>query len=201
MLGDRHKIWGVLSRMKRIWVLVALPSLAKFNRFPVSLRNVKCTLVQALRLCTGRTAHRGSRGIALLFLDHGTRRDWGISVTTRPLFTSGNDPVPIVREAAWAPGPVWTGAENLVPNGIRSPDRPNRSHSLYQLRYPAHCFINTHNDKSSTRWENQSEYTWCLFAAQKSWAFLIAKLLFSNESTYTNKTFDIIILWTETWRI
>ena len=27
---------------------------------------VKCTLVQALRLCTGRTAHRGSRGIALL---------------------------------------------------------------------------------------------------------------------------------------
>jgi len=30
---------------------------------------VKCTLVQALRLCTGRTAHRGSRNIALLFLD------------------------------------------------------------------------------------------------------------------------------------
>ena len=35
---------------------------------------VKCTLVQALRLCTGRTAYRGSRGIALLFLDHGSRR-------------------------------------------------------------------------------------------------------------------------------
>jgi len=35
---------------------------------------VKVTLVQALRLCTGRTAHRGSRGIALLFHDHGTRR-------------------------------------------------------------------------------------------------------------------------------
>ena len=30
---------------------------------------VKCTLVQALRLCTGRTAHRGSRDIALLFHD------------------------------------------------------------------------------------------------------------------------------------
>ena len=42
---------------------------------------VKCTLVQALRLCTGRTAHRGSRGIALPFHDHGTRRGWGISVT------------------------------------------------------------------------------------------------------------------------
>ena len=36
--------------------------------------NVKCTLVQALRLSTGRTPHSGSRGIALLFLDHGTRR-------------------------------------------------------------------------------------------------------------------------------
>ena len=35
---------------------------------------VKCTLVQALRLCTGRTAHRGSRGIALPFHDHGTRK-------------------------------------------------------------------------------------------------------------------------------
>ena len=27
------------------------------------------TFVHALRLCTGRTAHRGSRGIALLFHD------------------------------------------------------------------------------------------------------------------------------------
>jgi len=35
---------------------------------------VKCTVVQALKLCTGCTAHRGSRGIALLFLDHGTRK-------------------------------------------------------------------------------------------------------------------------------
>jgi hypothetical protein len=35
---------------------------------------LKCTPVQALWLCTGRTAHRGSRGIALLFNDHGTRR-------------------------------------------------------------------------------------------------------------------------------
>ena len=35
---------------------------------------VKYTLVQALRLCTGRTARRRSRGIALRFLDHGTRR-------------------------------------------------------------------------------------------------------------------------------
>jgi hypothetical protein len=36
---------------------------------PGSKVKVKCTLVQALMLCTGRTAHRGSRGIALLFHD------------------------------------------------------------------------------------------------------------------------------------
>jgi hypothetical protein len=30
----------------------------------------------------------------------------------RPLSTPGKDPVPIVQEAGWAPGPVWTGAES-----------------------------------------------------------------------------------------
>jgi len=58
---------------------------------------VKVTLVQALRLCTGRTAHRGSRGIVLLFHDDGNRRGWGVSVTPRPLFTLGKDPVQIVQ--------------------------------------------------------------------------------------------------------
>ena len=41
--------------------------------------------------------------------------------------TFGKDPVHIVQEAGWAPGPIWTGAENLVSTGIRSPDRPARS--------------------------------------------------------------------------
>jgi len=83
---------------------------------------VKCTFVQALMLCTGRTAHKGSRDIALLLLDHDTRRGWGISVTPRPLFTPGKDPVPIVQEAGGGgiPGSVWTGAEYLAPTGIRS---------------------------------------------------------------------------------
>ena len=42
-------------------------------------------------------------------------------------FTSGKDPVPFVQKAGWAPGPVWTGEENVAPTGIRSPDRPVRS--------------------------------------------------------------------------
>ena len=51
-------------------------------------------------------------------------------------FNPGKDPVPIVEEAGWAPEPVWMGAENLVPSGIRSLDRPAHSRSLYQPRYP-----------------------------------------------------------------
>jgi hypothetical protein len=35
--------------------------------------------------------------------------------------------LPILQEAGWNPGPVWTGAENLASTGIRSSDRPARS--------------------------------------------------------------------------
>jgi hypothetical protein len=50
-------------------------------------------------------------------------------------FTPGKELVPIVQEAGWAPGPVWTGAENLTPTGIRFANRPARSQSLYRLSY------------------------------------------------------------------
>jgi hypothetical protein len=102
------------------------------SRLPCHLRlYIKCTLIQALRLCTGSTAHRRSRIIALLIHDHGTRRGWRVSVTPWPLFTPGKNAVPIVQEAGWATRPVWTGAENLAPTGIRSPDSPASSQSLY----------------------------------------------------------------------
>jgi hypothetical protein len=50
-------------------------------------------------------------------------------------FTLGKHLVPIVQEAGWAPGPVWTGAENLASSGIRSPHHPAHSQSLYRLSY------------------------------------------------------------------
>ena len=53
-------------------------------------------------------------------------------------FTPGKDPVSIVQDAGWASGPVCTGAENLAPTGIQSPDCPARSELLYRLSYPAH---------------------------------------------------------------
>jgi hypothetical protein len=55
-----------------------------------------------------------------------------------PHLTPGKDPVPIVQEAGWALGPVWTCAENLVPTRTRSPDCPARRQLLYRLRYPPH---------------------------------------------------------------
>jgi hypothetical protein len=42
----------------------------------------------------------------------------------------------LYKEAGWALGSVWTGADNLVPIGIRFPDRPARSESLYLPHYP-----------------------------------------------------------------
>ena len=47
--------------------------------------------------------------------------------------TPFKDPVPIVQEAGWAPGPVRVDAKNLVPTGIGFPDR---SEALYRLSYP-----------------------------------------------------------------
>ena len=100
---------------------------------------IKCTPVQALRLCTGRTTHRGRRGIALLFLDHGTRRGWWISVTPRPLFTPGKDMISIYRRLG---GPQDRSGQvrkiSLPPTGIRSSDRPACSQPLYRLSYRAH---------------------------------------------------------------
>ena len=91
---------------------------------------------QPLWLYTGRTTYKWNRGIALLFLYHGTRRRWGVSVTLWPLFS------PLERPGTRCTG-GWVGPRaGLVRCGksrshrIRSPDRPARSQSLYRLSYP-----------------------------------------------------------------
>jgi len=58
----------------------------------------------------------------------------------RPHFTLGKDPVPILQEAGWTPGPVWTGGKPL-PHRDSIPDSPARSQSLYRLGYPAHVQV------------------------------------------------------------
>ena len=81
-------------------------------------------------------AQRVGRGTALLLHDHGTRRGWVVSSTPRPQFTPGKDPVPILQEAGWALGSVWTGRK-FRPHQDSIPDRPARSQSLYRLSYRA----------------------------------------------------------------
>ena len=82
-------------------------------------------------------APEGRTGIGLLNL--GAR--WGGWSTSRPgRFTHWKDPVPVVQEAGWVSGPVWTDTENRALSGIRSPDRLARSESLCRLSYPGPLF-------------------------------------------------------------
>ena len=83
-------------------------------------KKVKCTLVQALWLCTGRTAHKRSRGIVLLFLVHDTRRGEGSASRPGRSLPQEKTRYPLYRRLGGPPGPVWTGTENLAPTGIRS---------------------------------------------------------------------------------
>jgi hypothetical protein len=62
-------------------------------------------------------ASRVDRGIAIPFLDRDIRRGWVVNSMPQLHFTLGKDPVPILQEAGWAPGTVWT-AENLAPPGF-----------------------------------------------------------------------------------
>jgi hypothetical protein len=73
------------------------------------------------------------------FFRIGARWGWVVKAMPRPFYPRGREPVPIVQEARWGLGPVWTDTENLATTGIRSSDRPARSESLYRLSYPGQC--------------------------------------------------------------
>ena len=60
-----------------------------------------------------------------------------VSSMPRPHFTPGKDLVPILQEAGWTPGPVWTGGKSR-PHRNSIPDRPAHSQLLYRLNCPAH---------------------------------------------------------------
>jgi len=87
-------------------------------------------------------AQRVGRSIALVFHDRGTRREWVVSSTPRPHFIPGKEPVPILQEAGWAPGPVWMGG-NSRPHQDSIPDSPARSQSQYQMSYRTHRFLSS----------------------------------------------------------
>ena len=100
-------------------------------------KKVKVTLVQqALKLCTGRTAHRGVE-VQLPFMT--TAPEGGEGSASR----SGRSLPRETRGTHCMGG--WVGpraglekVRKISPPGTRSPDRPARSQSLYRLSYPTH---------------------------------------------------------------
>jgi len=62
-----------------------------------------------------------------------------VSSTPRPHFTPGKDPVPILQEAGWAPGPIRTGGKSRPHRGS-IPDSPARSSVAISTELPAHTF-------------------------------------------------------------
>ena len=118
-------------------------------------------------------AQRVGRGITLLFHDRGTRRGWVVSSTPRPHFTPGKDQVPILQEAGWAPGSVWTGGKSR-PHRDSISDLPARSQSLYRLSYRAHDWINKYKEETrkdiSKKKRRRQVIFWrnCVYSAKKS---------------------------------
>ena len=51
--------------------------------------------------------------------------EWSAARSGRTL-PPGKDPVPILHEVGWAPGPVWTGGKSR-PQCVSTPDRPTRN--------------------------------------------------------------------------
>jgi hypothetical protein len=75
---------------------------------PINIRygkgKVKCTHVQALSLCTGCMAHSGSRSIAVLFHDHGSRKAEGSASCPGPSLPPGKTQYPLYRRLGWPQG-------------------------------------------------------------------------------------------------
>jgi hypothetical protein len=61
-----------------------------------------------------------------------------VNATPWPLYPRERDPVPILQKAGRSAGPVWMGAENFAPTGIRSRDRPVAIPT--ELPWPAQCW-------------------------------------------------------------
>jgi len=98
-----------------------------------------------------------------------------VSSTPRPHFTPGTGPVPIVQEAAWAPGPVWTGGKSRL-HRDSIPDRPARSSvaiptELPGTRYPVRLtnyeadqyintgYLNRNGEKTQMKQKHKTKYS------------------------------------------
>jgi hypothetical protein len=79
---------------------------------------------------------KAQRTSALYFKLSATE-EWLVNDTPRPCYPRERKTVVTVQDDGWKPIPICTLAENLTIIGIRSPDRPDRSESLYRLSCPS----------------------------------------------------------------
>jgi len=112
--------------------------------------------------------------------------------TPRPQFTPGKEPVPILQEAGWAPGPVWTGVKSR-PHRDSIPDLPACSQLLHRLSYRANDTIFVFDLNNCIIWSvkiNKSAYIGHLITSH---LFLI-KLLFVQLSVFPTQAVSVVKL-------
>ena len=92
-----------------------------------------------------------------------------VSSTPQSHFTSGKDPVPILQEAGWSPGPVWTGGKSR-PHRDSILDHPARGSVAIPTELPGpHIYTNFPFSKNRTgaphmyRMENRKPLTFLYF--------------------------------------
>ena len=72
---------------------------------------------------------------------------WVVDATSLPLYPQEREKVPTVQEAGWAPGPVWTGAQNLCTFSLLV--------SLCWLSWPVHLsLLTTQHKHTCPRWDS-----------------------------------------------
>jgi hypothetical protein len=96
-----------------IWMAV---SHIRCNR-NIYIKYVFC--VHAMKLCNG------SRGVAPLILNLGTRWRWVVNFTPQPLYPWERTSWPIKYKAGWGPELVWTFGEGKIQMCGNSPKRFN----------------------------------------------------------------------------
>jgi hypothetical protein len=125
-----------MANVFEFWISVSF----LFNSFRIRriwVKKVKCTLVQALRLCTGRTAHREIEVYLYPFLTTALEGGEGSASRLGHSLPPGTTRHPLYRSLRRLKSRSGQVRKTLPPTGIRSPDGTARSQSLYRLSYSA----------------------------------------------------------------
>jgi hypothetical protein len=98
--------------------------------------------------------------------------------------------IPIVQNVEWAPGPVWAGAENNAPTGIRSPDHLDhicihtytRTHSIQtcngssESNYCASRGVSLYKKRNTMWWRLKNPYSVCRASTSQTVAVAVGVL-------------------------